>query len=706
MIKPLFDWLDNRTGYRDFLDEALYEYIPGGARFKYAAGSMLVFAFVTQVITGLFLWMFYSPGSQSAWGSVWYIQNEVVGGWLLRGIHHFMAQAMVILLALHMLQVILDGAYKAPREVNYWLGLILLQVTLGLALTGYLLPWDQKGYWATSVATNLMSLVPLVGQQVQTLAVGGTEYGNLTLTRFFALHAGVLPAALVGVLALHLALFRKHGVTADTSDGRAGEYFWPKQVLFDSIGCLVVLALVVLRIVVPGMLTGSPVNEWGAELTAPADGSESFAAARPEWYFLFLFQLLKYFEGDTEWIGALLLPGLVMLVLFLMPLWGQNVWGHRLNVAFLLALLLGAAGLTAAALYQDNYALLYDEPPLAAADVGSESEPMPTAAETESEEEDAVEEPYDWWGNSRDYLDAIEEAKFESERFGQLVKHQGIPLEGPLALGQSDPLLHGRRLFIKQCASCHSHADENGVGIVSKDASAPNLYGFASRQWLDKLLDPVHYESDAYFGNTAHVEKVDGEVVGGGEMHSFLTENFNREDMDSEEKKALEAVVAALSAEAQRGDQVAIDLRDQELIERGRKVITGVDDTVDYWSCTDCHKYGDEGYLGDEYPDLTNYGSQEWLIGFISNPSAERFYGSNNDRMPAFAAHEDAKMNQLSPHDLEMIARWLRRDYPTYEEEEAPEAAEAGGGEPEQPQPEPEDGSEAADGGEEPGNGE
>ena len=105
--------------------------------------------------------MAYSPSAQTAWESVYYIQYEMHGGWLLRGMHHFMAQAMVVLLALHLMQVVIDGAYRAPREVNFWLGLVLMQIVLALSLTGYLLPWDQKGYWATRVATNLLGVVPL-----------------------------------------------------------------------------------------------------------------------------------------------------------------------------------------------------------------------------------------------------------------------------------------------------------------------------------------------------------------------------------------------------------------------------------------------------------------------------------------------------------------------------------------------------------------
>src|SRR5678809_1514354 len=185
-MKRILDWLDHRTGVRKLAHEALYENVPGGARWRYVWGSTLTFALAVQFITGVFLWMAYSPSSQTAWESVNYIQNEMWGGWLLRGIHHFTAQAMTVLLVLHLMQVIIDGAYKAPREVNFFFGMILLVLVLGLSLTGYLLPWDQKGYWATKVSTNIAAITPIVGEQVQALAVGGANYGHHTLTRFFA----------------------------------------------------------------------------------------------------------------------------------------------------------------------------------------------------------------------------------------------------------------------------------------------------------------------------------------------------------------------------------------------------------------------------------------------------------------------------------------------------------------------------------------
>ena len=132
------------------------------------------------------LWMAYSPSSQTAWESVYFIQEEMNAGWLLRGIHHYAAQLMTVLLILHLMQVVIDKAYTAPREVNYWFGLGLLFLVMALSLTGYLLPWDQKGYWATKVATNMVAITPFIGESLQKIVIGGADYGHHTLTRFFA----------------------------------------------------------------------------------------------------------------------------------------------------------------------------------------------------------------------------------------------------------------------------------------------------------------------------------------------------------------------------------------------------------------------------------------------------------------------------------------------------------------------------------------
>ena len=204
--------------------------------------------------------MSYSPSGQTAWESVYYIQNEMQGGWLLRGIHHFMAQAMVVLLALHLMQVIIDGAYRAPREVNFWIGLLLMLIVLGLSLTGYLLPWDQKGYWATRVATNLASLVPGVGEDLQRLVVGGTDYGHHTLTRFFRATRRGAPRIINCTLSCrHVVLFRRHGICHRQPATRPECHFLARPGA-QGCGCL------------PGRVSGRLTSHHNAG----ADGSRQF----------------------------------------------------------------------------------------------------------------------------------------------------------------------------------------------------------------------------------------------------------------------------------------------------------------------------------------------------------------------------------------------------------------------------------------------
>ncbi len=624
-MNRLLDWFDNRTGYRDFMHEALYERIPGGARWRYVWGSTLSFTFFIQVVTGLFLWMAYSPSARSAWESVYFIQYQMQWGWLLRGIHHFTAQAMVILLALHLVQVVIDGAYKAPREVNFWLGLVLMQIVLALSLTGYLLPWDQKGYWATNVATNLISLVPGIGEQLQRVVVGGSTYGHATLTRFFALHAGVLPAILVGLLVLHIKVFRRHGICAVGADERPATTFWPDQVLKDAVACLAILA-VILGFAVKGFYFAPPSGEalethLGAELGAPADPAIPYSAARPEWYFLFLFQFLKYFPHENEFYGAVAIPGLVMVMLFVMPFVGRWKLGHRFNLSLLVALGLGVGVLTTLALREDSKNLAYQE--------------------------------------------AVKIADENRLRVVQLaMSPTGIPDSGATALLRDDPRTAGAILFRRHCLACHTHKSDTSSGeilvsrqIDSENPSAPNLAGFASREWITGMLDPEQIVSPQHFKYTAHgVKDKNGKYKEGG-MVQFVMDNLS--NLSEPDKKALADVAAALSFEAKLASQRKIDEQAMQdgSIERGRKAL------VETFACTDCHKFGDQGDLGTA-PDLTGYGSRDWLIAFISNPADERFYAENNERMPTYARDPaNPKKNILKPREIEILADRIRGDW-------------------------------------------
>jgi quinol-cytochrome oxidoreductase complex cytochrome b subunit/mono/diheme cytochrome c family protein len=663
-LASLFDWLDHRTGYRGVLHEALYERIPGGARWRYVWGSTLVFTFAVQTITGIFLWMAYSPSDQTAWESVYYIQNEMHGGWLLRGLHHFTAQAMIVLLVLHLMQVIIDGAYRAPREFNFWIGLILMMIVLGLSLTGYLLPWDQKGYWATRVATNLMSLVD---PRLTQLVVGGPDYGHHTLTRFFAMHAGVLPGLLVFFLVIHVLLFRRHGICAKLPVKRADATFWPDQVLKDAVACLAVLAVVLFLIVRPALFHSSgPVHpaDLGAELGAPADSANAYSAARPEWYFLFLFQFLKLFEGlgaRGEFFGAIIVPGLVMGLMFLMPLIGRWKLGHRFNIAFVLLLLAGIGWLTASAYIEDHRAQWTDPGQFATFEDqlrsfgGDEKKLVDSFGGDEKKIADFRRQKaaFERFKKSEDYLHAVAEAKEQAERVKELAAGPNrIPPAGALSMLRSDAKTQGRMLFEARCASCHTYFDPDGPLTdaakqeILAHASAPNLFGFANRRWIAGLLDAKQIAGPQYFGNTAHKES---------EMVQFVTDDLP--DASQWQPSEVKQVIAALSAEATLPEQRGLDRDEQAAIKAGQSLIKDAN------RCASCHPFrGAETKLG-KAPDLTDYGSREWLIGFISNPRHERFYGKSNDRMPAFAPNIDPAQNKLTAKEIGMLADWLRGEW-------------------------------------------
>ncbi len=657
----LADFFDDRTGYRALMHEALYERVPGGARWRYVWGSTLVFAFMTQVITGLFLWASYSASAQTAWESVYYIQHEMAGGWLLRGIHHFMAQAMVVLLALHLLQVVIDGAYKAPREVNFWLGLILMMLVLGMALTGYLLPWDQKGYWATIVATNLAGIVPGIGPSLQQLVIGGSEYGHHTLTRFFALHAGFLPGALILMLVIHLSLFRKHGLHAKQPITKPDAMFWPDQVLRDAVAMLAVMAVVLGVILVPAlraMLAGEPVDvgHLGAELGAPADPSLPYAAARPEWYFLFLFQFLKVFEGwgaTGEFLGAIVVPGLIMGVMFLMPIIGNWKLGHRFNVAFTLGIVAGAGLLTAMALNEDYYALWADKAALADAqklydETGGDEEKLAAALGGDKAKITAMEakwEKLEKIRHSQAFLDASKQATLDAARAIELAgRPEKIPTAGMLELVRTDAKSQGPRLFAQHCASCHAYVDPQAAeaaSVIAK-ASAANLHGFGSAAWMRGLLDPDQVAGPAYFGNTAHKD---------GDMVNFVQNELT--DTDTWKKDDIEAVVVAMAAEAGLAGEKAAE----PLVAKGRELIASDE------RCGSCHRFRDNGTDLGTACDLTGWGSREWLVGIIVDPTHERFYGDTNDRMPSFGKAPEGGLPRLTRAQIELIADWLRGEW-------------------------------------------
>lgn len=622
MIRGLVSWFDDRTGVNALLHEALYERIPGGSRWRYVWGSTLVFTFTVQMITGIFLWSAYAPSAQTAWESVFYIQEKMFLGWLVRGIHHFAAQAMTVLLAVHLIQVIIDGAYKAPREVNFWLGLILLKIVLALGLTGYLLPWDQKGYYATRVTTNIMSATPVIGEQVQQLAVGGDEYGHQTLTRFFAMHAGILPGTLIAFLVLHIYVFRRHGIHPKDANAAPACTFWPDQVLKDAVACLGVLAVILLLAIFKG-----------AELSPPAS-REAFEAARPEWYFLFLFRFLKIKLIGSLGLaaGAIYIPGLLFGILAAMPLIAKWKKGHIFNVRYMWAMAAGIVLLTAIAFYED--------------------------------------------ATNDDHQMAIAEVHRDGARVKELANGpMMIPVEGAGSLLASDPFTRGPRVFEKNCSACHRWNGHNGRGriikLVDDDGNtevtmpvAADLRDATSREWLKSIIVDYsnHFghlaQSQWYTQAMAEKEKAGDDWEGaesiidpvGGEMaqaSAVYAEQFAKPE-NAEDLNALVEYLYSLSGREADGKLVA---RGEEIL--GGEPLRSGDEMS---SCTECHDTIGSGYESPDeapyYPDLAEYMSQKWLKAFIRDPS--KFYGDKN-HMPAY--------DKMTEHDLDMLVRWMTGDY-------------------------------------------
>ena len=440
------DWLDERIGHRAIVRAALDEPVPGGARWSYVFGSVLVFLLGLQAVTGVLMAAFYAPSSTTAWASVAYLQDQATLGWMIRGLHASGASAMMVLTGLHLLQVTLYGAYRRPREVNWWVGLGLMLMLFGFALTGYLLPWDQKGYWATQVATSLVGATPLVGPWCKRLLQGGPEYGNLTLTHFYALHTLVLPVLTVGLTVVHVGLMRRHGITPgwkqnDEQRKAATVPFWPEQLTRDFAAMAVVL----------GVLVAWVARSHGASLEAPADPASSYDA-RPEWYFLPLYQLLKYFPGRLEVVAALGTPLVAGGFLFLLPLVdrgpSRDPLARRKLVGGVLALLCGFAALGALAERADHRNPAYAKFRL--------------------------------------------RADAEAARARELAR-LGVPPAGGTAVYENDPTTHGRRLYAERCAGCHLLAGDG-------ERKAPDLDGWSSRAWLHAFLQAPQHER--FYGAT------------------------------------------------------------------------------------------------------------------------------------------------------------------------------------------------------------
>lgn len=314
-LREVGDWLDQRTGLQTAIKHFLYEDIPASSGWHQVFGSVALFFFLVQLFTGILLSFNYAPTPGEAYNSVKYIMTEVTGGPLIRGLHHWGASMMIIIVGVHLVQVFIYGAYKKPREATWMVGCVLLLLTLGYGLTGYLLPWDNRAYWGTVVATRIAATAPLLGPYLTSLLGSGSGgIGVVTFARFYAIHVLILPPLTMLLILIHIYLVRKHGAAPLVGDTAPKKKFFPQQVFRDTVAVFVGFCILFTLAVVAR-----------APLEQMADPTNTNYVPRPDWYFMFLFQILKFFDGPLEVVGSMVLPGLATLALLLTPFIDRGV---------------------------------------------------------------------------------------------------------------------------------------------------------------------------------------------------------------------------------------------------------------------------------------------------------------------------------------------------------------------------------------------
>jgi quinol-cytochrome oxidoreductase complex cytochrome b subunit len=300
-------------------------------RWWYCLGGTPAYLFVVQIATGILLSVYYQPASRTAYESIRYITEEVSFGWYIRSLHKWAATFMIAAVVLHQMRVFFTGAYRRPRELNWMVGMCLLLLTLLTGFTGYSLAFEQLSYWGATVAANINEAIPVIGDPLKRMLLAGDVYNERTLSRFFVLHAAVLPVAMVGLLAVHIALIRLHGVTElqseeDPASTRGHFNFYPDHLLTEVIiGLLLMVLLTALAIVFP------------AGLGPPADPLVTPEVIKPEWFFYAAFRWLKLLPEQA----AILTTGFIVFVMFIWPI--IDGWLGRYRRTAELSMVVGVA---------------------------------------------------------------------------------------------------------------------------------------------------------------------------------------------------------------------------------------------------------------------------------------------------------------------------------------------------------------------------
>jgi quinol-cytochrome oxidoreductase complex cytochrome b subunit len=369
MANRVYEWVDERTGIKPALDYVMYRRIPKNVNWFFTLGSASLVVFIVQFVTGIFLGMFYVPSnaavtvdgvsSNEALESLKYLTEKVPLGGFLRGLHHWGATAMIVVVFLHMLRVFFMGSYKYPRELTWMVGVVIFLLTLGFGLTGYFLPWDNKAYWATAVTVKIAESAPVLGPPLKEILQGGPTLGVATITRFYALHVLLLPILMVTMVGIHMFLVVKIGISGmpagkgkdTTSDGyfdvadpkmkKTGKAFFPYTIFKDAVVAVAVVAVIVVLAIVKPPEYSNPITLNNSISTIiHTDGTTSQLTPQPEWYFLFLFQFLKYFPPEFnfgffsisgEAVGGIIIPTILILLMFAVPFLDRGPKRNPLN---------------------------------------------------------------------------------------------------------------------------------------------------------------------------------------------------------------------------------------------------------------------------------------------------------------------------------------------------------------------------------------
>jgi ubiquinol-cytochrome c reductase cytochrome b subunit len=440
-LRNLGDWLDERTAWRSWLGRFDHPVV-GGGPWGSAIATSVATCFGILAVTGLLLMTAYAPAPQAAWASVHYVQYVEPGGWLIRGLHHWAAQSLFVLAAVHIVHGALAATYRKPGEIGWWLTLLVLGLAVGEGITGGLLPWDQLGWWARVVEGNIAGLAPVVGGFIEQMIAGGSELGALGLTRAFTAHVMLLPPLIALVLWGRRRLARTSGASA-TPPLAADANQVARNVVVAAVVAFAIFALV-------GRAHGAP-------LDAPADPLGDYPA-RPEWFLLPMFQLRKLFPGALEFWGTSLVPAAAAGYLALLP-WidrpGRSKRSRCLVVcAPVIGIFVAAIILSAVALRKD--------------------------------------------ARDAHYQKARAEADMQAAAAVRLAMN-GVPPAGALEMVRNDPELRGRALFAKHCASCHVLGD---LGDPEK-ATATNLDGWGTAPWIAAMIH--NPDAPEFFGRGPYV---------------------------------------------------------------------------------------------------------------------------------------------------------------------------------------------------------